>query len=92
MISCFSATFGLGLIVAILVLASHDPAFQAMFMFPHTVFDSAMGCRVFRGLKLGLFEDIEECAAQSKSICFAHNPALLMGVASDAHESDPGLV
>jgi hypothetical protein len=83
MTSCFSATFGLGLVVAILVLASHDPAFQIMFMFPHIALDSAMGCRVFRGLKLGLFEDIEECAAQSKSIHFARNRALSMGVTSD---------
>jgi hypothetical protein len=78
----FSATFGLGLLVAILILASNDPAFQVMFIAPHLAVESAMACRVFRGLKLGHFQDIEECSARSKSIHFAHNPALSMGVIS----------
>jgi hypothetical protein len=60
-----------------------------MFFFPHIALDSAMACRVFRDLKLGLFEDIDECSAQSKSIHFTQNPALLIGILSDTHDPDP---
>jgi hypothetical protein len=75
--------------VAILLLASDNPVSRAMFFFPHIALDSVMACRAFRELKLGLFEDIDESTAKSKSIHFARNPALSMGTLSDTHDPEP---
>ena len=84
-----SATIGLCVVVVALILAPVSKVYKIMFILPHVALDSSMACRVFRGLKLGLIQDIEELSVQSNSLRFAQNPNLTTGVPSDIHNLGP---
>jgi hypothetical protein len=58
-----------------------------MFIIPHVALDSSMACRVFRGLKLGLIEDVDDCSMQVSSMRCAQNSGARVGVLSNTHQS-----
>jgi hypothetical protein len=54
-------------VVVVLILAPVSEVYKIMFVIPHVALDSSMACRVFRGLKLGFIDDIEECSRSMQS-------------------------
>jgi hypothetical protein len=54
-------------VLVTLILAPVSQGFKLMFIVPHVALNSSMACRVFRGLKLGLIEDIDEFSVQLNS-------------------------
>jgi hypothetical protein len=68
--------------VVVLNLGPVSEAYKLMFVIPRIALDSSMACLVFRGLKLGLIEDINY-SVQSKSIRFVHNRPSMSGGHSD---------
>jgi hypothetical protein len=71
-VSQLSATIPLSITLVVLNLAPVSLAYKLLFVMPHLVLDSLMACRVFRGLKLGLIEDVN-CSMPSRSIHFVQN-------------------
>ena len=84
-----STTIGPSLLLVILILAPVSEVYKIMFVLPSIALDSSMACRVFRGLKLGLIEEIDECSVRSNSIRFVQDPAVTIGMISDIHEFSP---
>ena len=72
----FSATIPLAITVVILNLAPVGEAYKLMFIILRMSLDSSMACLVFRGLKLGLIEDLDY-SIQSRSMSFAQKTTLL---------------
>jgi len=62
-----------------MVLAPVSRAYQPMFVLPHVALDSAMACRVFRGVKLGHLSDTDAVAPKATSLRFAPNTTTAMG-------------
>jgi hypothetical protein len=65
---CFSSspTIGLNILLVVVILAPVSPAYLTMFIIPHIALGSAMACRVFRGLRLGLISDqVQQSTVQS---------------------------
>jgi hypothetical protein len=50
-----------------------------MFFTPRVALDSAMACRVFRGVKLGYLSDASAVAPKVSSLRFAKNTTTAMG-------------
>jgi hypothetical protein len=59
-----------------MVLAPVSRAYQPMFVIPHVALDSAMACRVFRGMKLGYLSDTDAVAPKVTSLRFAPNTTM----------------
>ena len=55
-----SAAISLDIVLAVMVLSPVSLVYQYMFLMPHLALDSAMACRVFRGVKLGCIQDAED--------------------------------
>jgi len=59
-------TIGLNILLVVVILAPVSPAYLTMFIIPHIALGSAMACRVFRGLRLGLISDqVQHSTVQS---------------------------
>jgi hypothetical protein len=56
----FRATFGLNMVVIVMIATDVPLLFRTMFIPAHIALDSAMACRVFRSIRLGLIENSYE--------------------------------
>jgi hypothetical protein len=81
----FSTTAGLGIAVVILFLVPAPQIYKTAFVPPRLALDSAMACRVFRGLKLGLINDIDELTVESRSKALTTRSSTAGG-SSNIHE------
>jgi hypothetical protein len=80
-----SATIPLAILTSVIFLAPVPQIYKVSLMAPHVALDSSMACRVFRGLKLGFIEEIDENSvqssrAQSRRSRFEHTPAIFTTV------------
>jgi hypothetical protein len=83
-----STTSGLGIVVAILYVAPVPLFYKVAFVAPRLMLDSSMACRVFRGLKLGSIQDLEQYSAQSPMRFTTQNSSTMGGRSNEvgSHE------
>jgi hypothetical protein len=66
-------------LLVILILAPVPRAYPVMLIAPHIALDSAVACRVFRGIKLGYLSDADTVASKYNSMRFAQRAATSTG-------------
>jgi hypothetical protein len=65
--SVISATISLNIVSAVMIHAPVDPVFHAMLGVSNFALESAMACRVFRAVRLGMIKDISPRAPRQSS-------------------------
>jgi hypothetical protein len=55
-----SAAISLDIVLAVMVFSPASIVYKCIFIMPHLALDSAMACRVFRGIKLGYIKDADD--------------------------------
>ena len=68
-----SPAISLDVVLVVMVLAPISRVYPVIFVTPHLALDSAMACRVFRGLKLGYISDTDADIPKVTSLRFAQN-------------------
>jgi hypothetical protein len=68
-----SPAISLDVVSVVMVLAPISRVYPVIFVTPHLALDSAMACRVFRGLKLGYISDTDADIPKVTSLRFAQN-------------------
>jgi hypothetical protein len=80
-------------VVFVLIFAPVSEVYKIMFVIPHVALNSSMACRVFRGLKLGFIDDVEECSRsmQSSRPHITHHSNLSIMMPAHISELDMGV-
>jgi hypothetical protein len=68
-----------------MLLSPVPQVFHYVFVIPHIALDSAMACRVFRGINLGYILDAKSCAVPT-TIFFGPRPLTILPTATKVQD------